>query len=218
MKNLGDIQIICICTFFILSMLLYIRWIGMVLANRNGRDIRSVCYLFSLSMVCTLVGLYFAINAGAIDADGRYQGYWGEKINWLLSVILDLSADIEIFTALLVIYVLPQAMTYILSGLFGRASRLIFIGGAFRIYFLSIVKSFIIASGVVFAIAAYSHFYDWRGLGWKKEASMFISSFVIISIVFFYLSMYREIFNSSLKIQKFSYLNRLHSWFTRKSI
>ena len=224
MMKLSDPQLTLLAVGFDLIAALAIVLICNRLANRHGGDVRVVWYLFSLSVVCTLVAALWATDIGAIDAVGVFQGRWGAMINWLLKFMLDLETDLKIFAALLAIFVAPQMANYLLSGLFGCASAPIFVGKAFGFFIWSVVKSFVVASGILSTVSIYGWAHGWMEWSVKGAVSMLLLSLMLLSMSFWILHVYRDVGGDeaakslaprALRVQRF--FGRLHVWFTRKS-
>lgn len=193
------------------------------LSYKHGSDIRVVWYLFSLSSIATFGIAWWASNNGAIDVHGVFHDNTGNFIRKLLHFMLDLNADLIFFTTIVALIVLPQLLSYFLSGLFGCASSPLFITGSLSFFFWSMVKSFASASGVVLAIAIFGLSEKWDGWSLKGAFALFFMSIQLISFSFIFLRFYRETESMFLHllrkcpdwIQKIPLA--MHSWFTRRS-
>jgi hypothetical protein len=133
---------------------------------------------------------------GAIDADGVFQGNLGAAINTFLKFMLDLDTDLKVFSSIVAMILLPQIASYLLSGLFGCASAPIFVGGAIRFFVWSIVKSFVVAAGIILSIALYGYFNNWNGWSAKGGASMLSMSGLLLMLSFSVLFLYRDVHDS----------------------
>lgn len=199
-----------------------IRHVGFKLANEHGTDIRIVWYLFSLTSVVTCILALGAHEVGAIDNRGMFQGSLGASINTLLKFMLNLDSDVKIFSAILAIVLLPQVISYFLSGLFGCASSPIFVGSAIRFFIWSVVKSLVVAAGLLFSLAFYGHFNDWSGWTVKGTVAMLCMSIFLLTLSFSMLYLYRDIDASfgTLMSDRFPKLQRGYAlarkWLTRK--
>ncbi|MEF3073883.1 hypothetical protein V2P20_02480 [Methylobacter sp. Wu1] len=189
----SDIQLLLAFIALALAMLIVIGYTGLKLAEENGTDVRVVWYLFSLASVATCIATAWASSVGAIDNQGVFQGELGAAVNAFLTFMLDLDTDLKIFSAILVMVLLPQIASYVLSGLFGCASAPIFVGGAIRFFVWSIVKSFVVAAGIVLSIALYGYFNHWNGWNAKGTASMSSMSGLLLMLSFSMLYLYRDV-------------------------
>jgi hypothetical protein len=193
------------------------------LADRHASDIRIICYFFSLSLVCTSIGAFWATSIGAIDTTGTFQGRWGEATNALLKFMLDINTDLQVFAAVLGLFVLPQILSYVLSGLFGCAAAPILIGPALTVFVWSVVKSFAVAAGIVLPIAICGWCKGWAGWSLRGTTSMAVFSSLLLAIAFWFQYMARDVATpvkgppTKLARRVRRSLARLDSWFTRKS-
>ncbi|WP_027997104.1 hypothetical protein [Simplicispira psychrophila] len=218
----SEIQVILAFVFIAIAIPSVIAFTGLKLANKYGTDVRVVWYLFSLAVVTTCITAAWASSIGAIDDKGVFQGELGAAVNVLLKFMLDLDADLKIFSSILAIVLLPQIASYVLSGIFGCASAPIFVGGTIRFFIWGLVKSFVVAAGIVLSVALYGYFSNWSGWSVKGAASMSSMSGLLLMLSFSMLYLYRDFHaavekqspNKFPKIQKM--VDSLQSWLTRK--
>lgn len=193
----------------------------MQLSRKHGSDIRVVWYLFSLSLVMTLGIALWAINIGAIDEHGNFFGSVGASIKWLLKFMLDLNMDVKIFLTIVVLITLPQFVSYILSGLFGSASPPLLIEGSLSFFVWSLVKSFAVASGILFLMAILGLWNHWTDWSWLGACTMMLMSTMLITLSFVALNFYRDIEGVFAALQNKApeglrkILVAIHAWFTR---
>lgn len=159
-----------------------IKSIGLQIAKIDGSSIRIVAYVLSFTLVLSLIIAVFASQVGAIAPDGEFRGEIGHKIEFCLKLSLDLNTDSAIFGSLFSVAVIPQLISYFLSGLFGCASSPIFIGLAFRILLWSFVKALVTASGVLYTILFYGMLCGWDGWTAKGALSMFTLSNSLVAL------------------------------------
>jgi hypothetical protein len=218
----NEIQVFLAFTALALIIPIVIGYTGLKLADKNGTDVRVVWYVFSLAFIATCLAAAWASSVGAIDNHGVFQGELGAAVNALLNFMLDLDTDLKIFSTILALVLLPQITSYVLSGLFGCASAPIFVGGAIRVYVWSVVKSFVVAAGIVLSVALYGYFNNWNGWSAKGAASMSSMSGFLLVLSFSMLYLYRDIYAAveMPSINRFPKLQRmvvsLQGWLTRK--
>jgi hypothetical protein len=222
MANLSNCSFLALLGAVVIAAIFVVLHTGTKLADHHGSDLRIVWYLFSLSSVCTFIAAVWASSVGAIDASGSFQGDWGKAIESLLKFMLDLDTDVKLFTAVLAVFVVPQMASYLLSGLFGRASSPILIGRAFALFVWSIVKSFVVASGILLTVAIYGVACGWVGWNLKGAGSMSILSLMLLMLSFGCLFLYRDL-GETLKLPKSKLglwgqrrLRSIQTWLTRK--
>lgn len=199
-----------------------IGYMGGRLAKTYPSDIRVVFYFWSLSMVATILAAVWGTDVGAISPDGNFKGSYGDAINAVLKFMLNLKGDLQIFSAIVAVTVLPQAMSYLLSGLFGCATAPILVADSIQFFVWSTVKSFVVAAGIVMAIAWYGVFMKWKGWDWHGFGSLSSMSVLLVLLAFGILYLYRDVHTELGKTapQKrpaviVSGAIKLHGWFTR---
>ena len=172
--------------FFIIAIILIISFLIILfsatkLANRSASDVRIIWYFFSLA----LVGCYFVVaiaeKNGVISRTGTFKGEYGLTLQSIMKCMLDINTDIQIFLVILGMIILPQILNYFFSGLFGCASEPIFIGEAFRVFFWSIIKSFVVAAGILFYLSFYGYFSSW--IGWSIVGASSMTTFSIMLLM-----------------------------------
>jgi len=166
-----------------------ILFLGLKLAISHPSDVRIVWYLFSLSCVTTTLAALWAIS---IDVYGSFQGYLGGNVNSILKFMLDLDTDIKVLCSALVVFVVPQACSYVLSGLYGCASAPIFVGRAVGIFVWSIVKSSVVAAGITISLAIIGNCKDWTGWSLRGTSAMIALSLMLLMSAFGGLCAYRD--------------------------
>lgn len=176
-----------------------ISYFGTRLARRNhGPDIRIVWYLFSLSAAVTLAASWWAVRAGAISSDGSFNGTAGTFLSYLLKAMLDLEAGLMVYVGAVALVVGPQFASWLLSGLFGCASSPILVGAAFRFLFWSVVKSLVVAAGVLLTVSAIAAARGWGDFGAYKMLGTCVTAFILLATTFFLLSAYRDLQDDAL--------------------
>lgn len=129
--------------------LIFINWL---LARTQPSGLRMIWYFFSLSLVATTeIGLH-ARYMNAINEHGQFLGEYGHLLELGLHLMSDLNTDILMFLGLLVVVILPQLLSYVMSGLFGVASMPLFAARSTTIFVWAIVKSFTVCSGIWFTV------------------------------------------------------------------
>ena len=178
---------------FAFGPLLVIGFTGRRLAIRHGSDIRIVWYLFSLALISTSLIAWWATNTGAIDSGGSFHGTAGAVLHKLLELMLDLPADLKILATMVALVVLPQVLSYGLSGLFGCAVAPMLVGPTFRFFLWSVVKSFAIAAGTILVVAVYGWGHSWNGLSGSKAVGLIGTALLLVVASFLLLYMYRDL-------------------------
>ncbi len=166
------------------------------LASNFGSDVRVVWWLFSLTATATFLVAWWAVETGAIDGSGGFHGRAGSVLQSVLKGVLDLEASLKVYGALVALFVVPQLASWLLSGLSGCASAPVLIGAALRIFFWSIVKSLVVASGAIAAVVSFGRAYGWAELTNLKMASHAASSLGLLTLAFSLLYIYRDLYEA----------------------
>lgn len=123
-----------------------------LVAKRSPSHVRVIWYLFSLSLVVTTGVGFHARHAGAINDQGMFVGDYGQWLAQFLKIMLDLDADLMYVSAILGVVVIPQFISYVISGFFGCASVPLYAGSSMTFFVWSAIKSFAVGSGILFSI------------------------------------------------------------------
>jgi hypothetical protein len=112
------------------------------LRRRYAAEIYAVWYIFPLTFIIA-VGLLVLRNYSVSYFGGgegiRYAGqYWW--INEAYQYLTDFEGELEIVSAVLVLALLPQYLTYLLGGLSGSASKPLFVSQITRVAIWSVIK------------------------------------------------------------------------------
>ncbi|MBD8707326.1 hypothetical protein IFT47_11855 [Pseudomonas sp. CFBP 13711] len=127
--------------------------INWLLARTQPSGLRIIWYFFSLSVIVTAeIGLH-ARYTSAINEHGQFVGDYGHILELGLHFMSDLNTDLLVFLGLLVAIILPQLLSYVISGLFGVASMPLFAGRSTTIFVWAVIKSFTVCSGIWFTIS-----------------------------------------------------------------
>ena len=186
-----EAQIFCAIIGCISAFWVVVYYVNSVLSHKYGSDIRLVWYFFSLSLVTTFIIACWATDKGAISYDGKFNGSQGASLKKLLEVMLDINFDLKIIYTIILLIVLPQLFSYILSGLFGCASAPRFIKGSFNILVLGVVKTFSVTSGIVISLFLFGWWKGWVALSLTKALVILFTPMTMIALSFVVLLEYR---------------------------
>lgn len=160
-------------------------------ARKHPRDVRVVWYLFALAATISLVLACWAHSYGAIDSAGNFQGRTGSVLSFLLKASLDLQSSIVLCLAIVAVVLVPQIVSYVLSGLSGCAAAPIFIGGTVSFFAWGLIKSLAVASGVALVIPLYAYLHQWNNATANQALGMALLSAMLVSLAFAALFIYR---------------------------
>lgn len=161
------------------------------LSRKHGSDIRVIWYFFALATTLSFILAHWASSYGAIDSKGTFQGASGEVLSFLLTASLDLHSSIVFCFVVVAILLVPQFISYVLSGLAGCASSPILVGSSIWIVAWGLIKSLAVASGVSLVIPLYAHLNQWSGSTDQQAFGMALLSLMLLSLAFTAVFIYR---------------------------
>jgi len=191
------------------------------LKTNFGSDIRIVWYFFSLSFVITSLIALWAIGKGAIDNSGKFKGEIGEFLNNLMLGMLDINLSLYLILTIVIVILLPQIISYLLSGLSGTASKPVLIEESLSFVVWGLVKTFVVASGIIFSISIIGYFNNWSSFSISGLYAFLSLSLMFISLSFVSLLFFRETesvlndFKQYCPTIIYTSLLKTHSWLTR---
>lgn len=173
--------------------LLTIFFVTKKISPSHGSDIRIIWYFFWLSFTCTLLIAFWATNRGAIDTKGSFNGEAGYYLSKLLNGVLDLKSAVMLYIAIVGLVIIPQALSWISSGLSGYASAPIWVNPILQFLFWGILKSFVVAAGVVSATVMYGALKGWNEFDKITICYQLTSVLGLITVSFAFLYLYRDV-------------------------
>lgn len=193
------------------------------LARKHPSDVRIVWYLFGLSATTSLVLAHWAHGYGVIDSAGNFQGTAGSVLNFFLKASLDIRSSLLFCLAIIAVFLVPQIVSYLVSGLSGCAAAPLFMSATVSFFFWGLIKSLAVASGVLLVIPLYAYIIRWSNSNIDQALGMVLLSTTLIAFAFSALVAYREILHLPeflnrvlpTRLQKFFTVTKL--WLTRRS-
>jgi len=149
-----------------------------------GAAVHVVWYLFSLAVCVSAIALYWARMVGAVSPKGQAAGDVGKAFFKLLEFALDLRMDFFGLLALVGLIVLPQLLSYLLSGAFGCASRPRLVSYCVHLFSWGMAKSCATAAGVLFVLSLTGLLYRWDGFDTKFSAKYIVLSEMLLAFAF----------------------------------
>ncbi len=180
-----DISAFIMAAFTIVSSIYHLK-------SKHPSYVQAANFCFSLGLVLSFMAFTLFYIVGGIDNLGNYQGKNGERFFNFLNFFLDFNSEFAIIIGLLLLLVLPQLITYVLSGLSGCASNIIFLRGGSIIAFWTLIKSFATASGILIGLVAAINYYGLQGVDFFTLSRMFIFSQMLALTAFAFLWLYAE--------------------------
>lgn len=163
---------------------------NITLREKYDEEIRIVWYLFSFTVVLSFIIGLWATQNQAIDSSGSFRGEAGQVLLWVINASVDINTSFKILAATVVIIVVPQLLTYVFSGLFGVATKPVFLSESISFLVWGIVKTLIVTSGVTISILLFGFIMKWdsftgsKSMGWTL-LSIGFNSFAFLTLAFF---------------------------------
>ncbi len=131
-------------------------------SSRHPRQVAVIWYGFSLALTGTLLVGLWAEHTGAIDSSGFPQGDEGKLVLRAFNFFLDLNGEVTIIVGFLALLILPQFISYVLSGLSGCAWDLYLLREASKYAYIFIVKSFATVSVILTGLVIIGLISSWK--------------------------------------------------------
>lgn len=207
-----------------LSALLILGGIGFVVTqirSKYASSVHIISYLFSLSVCAAFIGLRWARAVGAIDATGNPGNETGKWVVAIMNFSMDLQADFYVLSALVLLAVGPQCLSYMFSGVFGCASRPRFVSFWVSVFSWGMAKSLAIAAGVLLVVDGFGSIEAWHGFDAKFTVKY--ASFALLLLLLAFTAMLGQasideipILANSQRLQPLRRgLHRLDKWMVR---
>ena len=148
-----------------------------------------LCLAFSISLIVTVA----AVEFGAIDNSGNYVGERGEWFKSGLSFFMSIKDTLYLSITIVSVTIAPQIMSYILSGLFGCASRIVYAEEIIEISFWLAVKPLITVSGISMGLSLAAYLLAIEGFSIEHIYSMIAMSSVMLYFSFGIVCVYKMI-------------------------
>ena len=180
--------------------------------------VNIVIYAFFLTAIVGWIVDIVAIIYGVIDRAGSPVGAMGERFMFALNVMIDIKSDFFMVTVPVAIFVVPQILTYIFSGLPGCASKPLYVPQSMRILIWLFAKSLASGSGVLFSTAIIGLIYGWAGFDVIHSSQIILVSVCFISMSFFFVKSLKDsqiIAKEITSDRKYIFMRRIHAWFMR---
>lgn len=213
---------------YLFGLLFAVGALGLRLAKQQGSDIRIVSYLFSLAMICTILLKWWLDSLPNLPWSFYDRSDGGTGID-LLRHLSDMAVEIKVLGTVVAVVILPQLLSYALSGLVGCAATPILLGATFRFVFWSAIKFLVAASGIFAGLYVYAMFtWNWD-IGGEEGTDLVFQELVTmdyslayLAIALFGMIVYRAVASSLTEIGERSprkirlALRRVHSWANRR--
>jgi len=123
---------------------------SLLVADGNSDDLNILWYLFSLTLVITIIVIVWVIPTGVfahIEFLGRPTDEKGKLLYALGDALTDFGVELKLLFAAVLVVLIPQALAYVACALNGCASRVRFVDACTSFVFWGVVKFFSVAAG-----------------------------------------------------------------------
>jgi hypothetical protein len=192
-----------------------------LLREKYAASVQVIWYLFTLAFHLSLLFLWWASAILAIDPSGKPNGATGAFAMELMTAMLDLKTDLQVMGALASLVVVPQIASYMLSALFGCASRPRLVAVTAEWLSWGVTKSFAMTSAILAAITVWGSTTGWHGLDQNAVLRFLLISSMLILLSFALLLIKYQIAEIPSLAERHSSsaiaakVLRLHRWATR---
>jgi hypothetical protein len=161
------------------------------LASYFPDDVRLVWYLYGLTCCMTLCLMGWAVSQGFITKDGDFSGDWGQILYKLLVASVDVQSSTHLGVFAFFIVVVPQLISYFLSGLSGCAGTPKLVSLTLTFVTWGFIKTFIVAAGVFTGFAGFAYFSSWPKWPVSYAGAWLVVSNMLMWMGFLTLYIYR---------------------------
>jgi hypothetical protein len=129
-----------------------------LIREEHAGHVYTLWYLFWLTSCCASLIFFYLESLDVLNFDQFYMlrlpegaPFWQRALRWYFGVSTDISGEITLLLLLVGVIAVPQALSFLVSGLFGCGTRPVLIGKIVRFALLCLVKFFCVFSGIAFA-------------------------------------------------------------------
>jgi hypothetical protein len=154
-NRLSDVMLALLGLVFVVTLFISI----MAIRRDHPHHIHTLWYTFSLTLCAVFILLTYAyytaapsVSRGTIFSDmPPLSGLPGRAALFFMHTSMDSSVEILTLLTIGLLLILPQVMSYVISGLFGCASPPILVSTVSKIVTWSFIKFFCVLSGILAA-------------------------------------------------------------------
>ena len=185
-----ETKFLMLAAILVIMFLAILVYCGNLLRSEHSSDIRVIFFFYSLTIVITSILGVWAVMAEVIDDKGNFIGDAGNILAWLVGASLNIKSSLYVIVAITISLIMPQILNYILSGLFGVATSVIFFSESYSFAMWWVVKTFVVAAGVTTVTPLFAVYFQWDWFN-QVETSLIIS-LCLLSYSFMLLGFYRK--------------------------
>lgn len=190
-----------------------------IIAVRRDQQhhVHTVWYIFSLTL-CLMLALDLYIYVSFItERRSSFGQAAGDIIIFVFNSSTKVSEEIYILIFIFWILIVPQTLSYIISGIFGCGSRPILISQITAFVIWSLIKSLSVVSGILAALSVFA-LYGEPYLRPKDSLPLLIKALISISMSFSIMAIYykmENVFGFIIKHQRLRFASSVHNFLTR---
>jgi hypothetical protein len=147
LNGLSTVTLSFLGLVFAVSLCLSIRTVR----RDHPHHVHTLWYVFSLTL-CSVSVLFFYIYKNALAIQGTpLSGMPGTIAVMFMNASMDVREELYILMTLAALLILPQILSYLISGIFGCGSQPVLVSTVSRIATWSLIKFFCVLSGILAA-------------------------------------------------------------------
>ncbi|MER9631005.1 hypothetical protein [Mesorhizobium sp. M0296] len=178
--------------FFSLAFVVTLCLSIMIVRRDHPHHVHTLWYIFSLTLCSvSILFLYVYRNATSIQ-DTILSGMPGKIAVIFMDTSMDVHEELYILATLSSLFIMPQVISYFISGIFGCGSPPVLVSTVSRITTWALIKFFCVLSGILAAQSIFA-LYGNPYLNPKDSAVKMVEAIFMISVSFFIMGVYYKI-------------------------
>jgi hypothetical protein len=132
----------------------------MSIRRHHARHVYTLWYIFFLISCCFFVLLcYFNTTLLKMFTESDKLPLYGKLLNWSIIIATDFSSELYFLSIGIMLAIVPQLLTFVVSGIFGCGSPPVLVSIITRYAILSLVKFFCVLSGILAGASLFQVFH-----------------------------------------------------------
>jgi hypothetical protein len=163
---------------------------SILFVRRDHPDhVHTLWYIFSLTLCLVSLLFYYIFKNATSIQDTLLSGMPGKIAVVFMNTSMDVREELYLLGALSALLILPQIMSYLISGIFGCGSPPILVSTISRIVTWSLIKFFCVLSGILAAQSIFA-LYGRPYMAPKDSAIKFVEALFMICMSFLIMTIY----------------------------
>jgi hypothetical protein len=199
----GSIAVTCLSIYF--------------LRKENSTKIYLIWYLFSLSLFIAFSVFAYANLAGVMSIEDMFGRKLSRIIFSIYAYSLDFGEELKLIAFVVLLVCVPQLLAYVLSGISGSSSSLVFVSRISQVAIWSMIKFLAVCSGLFLA----SPLSDILTGELNTNYLYIVNSLINIASAFGLMAGYLRglpLLSRAVEVESFRFISRIHAYCTRNKV